>query len=576
MKEQSKGKGLGTVMAIMIPDKPMDNGSPGENKVYHTLKEKLSDDWTVIHSFRWVKYNPIKGRKAQGEGDFVIFNRKYGILVLEVKGGGISYSRGKWYSIDLQGQKHLIQDPEKQANDTKYQIIDRLKSKGVNNCYVFHAVWFPDTGENDLDEMPANLDNQIILNRLSHNNPELDIIQAYEFWYLRSNFKKRVVPEIELPIIMSVISARMTKLQVLSSLCDTVNETYVRANNEQVLILESLENFQRLSIKGRAGTGKTILAMEKAKRDSKMYRKVLLLCFNAELCNQIKLSLNDYPNISVHTIHSYALGYLKCYHSSRVLGVDVNMDFDYLLNEFLEVAPLSKEIFDSIIVDEGQDFKPSWIEALRCLTTDEGNFYIFYDPYQEVYSPQEKLDESYLIIGGPYLLNKNMRNTDEISQSMFNILSLTYSEQNFSGIHGKLPDIIDVTSGDLAGKLKSYIYNLTNVQLIDKDIITVVTLSSQDGSKISNYDLGVQFSSVRRFKGLENDVIIIVDADLSHIIDPVKKRLLYVALSRARVHAAIFIDLDGRYKDYIQEKLKCSSSELLSSVQNHIIKGGAL
>ena len=61
---------------------------------------KISDDWYIFHSLNW-KDRSKNGRITWGEADFVIFNKMYGILVVEVKSGGISFKDGKWYQTRI-------------------------------------------------------------------------------------------------------------------------------------------------------------------------------------------------------------------------------------------------------------------------------------------------------------------------------------------------------------------------------------------------------------------------------------------------------------------------------------------
>ena len=131
-------------MARMIPDsfEYSETQSGGEERVFNALNEKLNDEWLIYHSWRWLKnLTNSTIRKSQGEGDFVLFHPNCGIIVIEVKGGTIEYrDNGKFYS-----NNNLIKNPEKQASDTKFDIVARLEEKGLKNlCYVGHCVWFPD------------------------------------------------------------------------------------------------------------------------------------------------------------------------------------------------------------------------------------------------------------------------------------------------------------------------------------------------------------------------------------------------------------------------------------------------
>ena len=83
-------------MALFIPEQPIDfNHSSGERQVFDALHE-LSYDYYVFHSVEWI--NCIgNGRKLQGECDFVIVDKRVGVLVIEVKSGKIWCENGKWH-----------------------------------------------------------------------------------------------------------------------------------------------------------------------------------------------------------------------------------------------------------------------------------------------------------------------------------------------------------------------------------------------------------------------------------------------------------------------------------------------
>ncbi|MFW6015636.1 MAG: NERD domain-containing protein [bacterium] len=558
-------------MGKMIPDKYIDTGSNAEKKIFETLNNTLPDDWNVIHSFKWIRLNPNRGRKMQGEGDFIILTPEYGVLVIEVKGGGISYESGNWYSENIYGETNEIQDPVKQAEDTKYEIIRRFNKHKIK-CGVWHCVWFPDIDNISSNELPAHLNERIVLNINSLVNPFIDIKDAYLFWLEVSKFNTNRLSIAEYRKVLDVLSRRLKRVKLLKSISQDLHDTYVRLTEEQYEVLEGLKNFNKLSIKGRAGTGKTLLAVKKAKLDSQENKKVLLLCYNTELANYLKLNLEKYHNINVSTIHSYALNFMQENYQNRVLNFNEKPDFDYLMEEFIEVSDEKYQSYDSIIIDEGQDFKRDWIESVKSHLSKNGSFYIFYDPYQELYTIQDNIDDSYLVVGGPYELIRNMRNTDEITRSLYNILDNKYNNAFLSGIHGKKPQIKFFNNKEsLKENLISSLNNLITNEFVNMEDITLLTMSNTvlpKTNRINKSDFN--YTTVRKFKGLENDIIIVLDADLSHIVDPVKKRLLYVALSRAKVHTVIFMLNNPIYKNHVMTKLDCTENDIEEKLNKYI------
>lgn len=71
-----------------------------EHRVATALR-RLPDDWIIFHHVSWQSRR--SGRQGDGEADFVVLHPKRGLLVLEVKGGGIEIHDGRWSTIDRRG-----------------------------------------------------------------------------------------------------------------------------------------------------------------------------------------------------------------------------------------------------------------------------------------------------------------------------------------------------------------------------------------------------------------------------------------------------------------------------------------
>ena len=109
--------------------------------------EQLPDDFTVFHSVKWF----AKSRGTIGEVDFLIAHPKYGVLVLEVKGGAISLERrgkeSQWISTDHGGRAHDIHDPCQQSERNRWALHDWLQEDPRTRNYhyaIFPAVALPE------------------------------------------------------------------------------------------------------------------------------------------------------------------------------------------------------------------------------------------------------------------------------------------------------------------------------------------------------------------------------------------------------------------------------------------------
>lgn len=112
-----------------------------EQIVFEAIRKGLSDEWYVFHSFDYVTRD-LNRKRWDGEIDFLLYHPKKGMLVIEVKGGAISYRHGQWY------QEGRPIDPVEQAKRNKYAVM-RLLQESLQREFPMkfaHCVCFPSCG----------------------------------------------------------------------------------------------------------------------------------------------------------------------------------------------------------------------------------------------------------------------------------------------------------------------------------------------------------------------------------------------------------------------------------------------
>ena len=99
--------------ALFIPPidpATMEHGS--EADIAGAMLKSLPASYVVMHSLPWV--NParddIDAPAREGEADFLILHRQYGLLILEVKGGEITLKGRLWYR-HVKANLKPIKDP---------------------------------------------------------------------------------------------------------------------------------------------------------------------------------------------------------------------------------------------------------------------------------------------------------------------------------------------------------------------------------------------------------------------------------------------------------------------------------
>src|ERR1017187_5851543 len=110
-------------MARMFPSKLLAGTvSNAERKVYFALQDNLPDTFSVFHSVPLLVRDPLANALLPKEIDFLVCHPSHGLLVIEVKGGGIACDENKseWTSTSSDGVVHPIKNPYQQAKGALY------------------------------------------------------------------------------------------------------------------------------------------------------------------------------------------------------------------------------------------------------------------------------------------------------------------------------------------------------------------------------------------------------------------------------------------------------------------------
>jgi len=530
-------------MAQMIPNTmEEDNNSFGERQVFEALK-KLPDDYTVFHSVRWNDRNE-KNTVVYGESDFTVFHPRKGIIVIEVKSGGIECVNNTWTYIRTDnGERHSMKNPLKQADKSKYRFLDLLEELFKDTeytdkpqyCMVESAVWFPSVSRRDvIGKLPMEFHPEITLLESALDSPQKYIDGIYDFYEGWKHTRLDNTPE---ETILDAFSPLYRVMPSLKSKRLEQEEEFVRLTREQNSLLDYLEEQRVAAIQGAAGTGKTWLAIEKARRlaDS---GNVLFLCFNQFLRIYLQDLKNENPK-KYENIEFYNLPQLVC-QKMKVPSVEED---DIL--QFLENYDAYEWEFKHIVIDEGQDFNDGEIEKLYDIALlQDGAFYVFFDKNQFVQGREfpDWLRNSECRL----VLNINCRNTFSIADTSGKPISVEPKVKN-KGVKGDMPKFYICDDKTAAMKRISLLIDQYRNNGYAYNQICILTVKTETSSflegveKIGNHNISttrekgkVLFTTARKFKGLEADVVIVIDADASVFEDEENKRLFYVGASRAK------------------------------------------
>ena len=153
-------------MALMYPRTLFGTISRARPRGRSSTRSPSGSTTSGRSSTRWAGSSRTKEKGSDdGEIDFVIAHPEKGLLCLEVKGGGIECQHGEWYGIH-DGMRERIKDPFQQALDHRYDLermLGGMPAKGGGELLIGHAVALPDITVHGLvlaPDAPAGADHR--------------------------------------------------------------------------------------------------------------------------------------------------------------------------------------------------------------------------------------------------------------------------------------------------------------------------------------------------------------------------------------------------------------------------------
>ena len=373
--------------------------------------------------------------------------------------------------------------------------------------------------------------------------------------------------------LATMLRGNFDKVMSIGKKIAYAEEALITLTEEQFRCLDQLEDNPRCLIRGAAGTGKTLLAIEEVKRSVALGQKVAFFCYNSMLANWLKQLFEDVvPEMRpafVGTIHSWLLQVANSAGAKIRPGIDELDEFykkelPLLALEALDLSPVS---YDKIVIDEAQDILGTdsfeVLDAVLKGGLERGKWAIFGDfTRQAIYQNADKVDDMIEELDSRtsfirFKLKINCRNTKFIGDEIKCITGFDSGAYIWSKIEGVPVEHKIFTSQeeqkrqleDLISKLIADGISAENITILSpykRENSVVAEISSM---KIRDYtpkiDGKVTFSTIQSYKGLENTVIIMTDVEsFEH------EQLMYVGLSRAR--SGLFIlESNGARKEYL-------------------------
>jgi len=510
----------------MIPSQPLVTSSNAEMRMFDQLRSAFSEPgqngWFAMHSLNLPRHE----YKRFGEIDFVICGPE-GLFVIEVKGGGVSCHDGIWETTNRYGEtKRLRESPFKQAEGALHGLRRKLPSTLTNVFVVGYGVVMP-----DIERLPdcVEWDRAVLAAGRGFRQFEKWLERFIRHWRAKDG-NKPVVSSSQLKALQQFLRPDFEAVVPLHISMHDVEDRIVRLTEDQLRWVDAIEVNPRVICSGGAGTGKTMLALELAKRWCASGMKTVLACHSLWLKRY--LERHAVPGLTISLADSIHV-------TARRAGIDK---------------------FDALIVDEGQDIlNMDTLDKLDRFVSagiSEGRWCFFHDV-----NNQSGLCGSYVPDAYEYLLGSsplqiplktNCRNTLPILQRIQGDLNAdvgnsgvgdgpavreVYVADDDSAVQAlekELSCLVDAEGfnpGDIVILSPVPFTQSWTSSLSDNMRNSITILDDASPRNMNRHSIG--FAQIRDFKGLESEVVVLVDMLRPGHSESLRS-LYYVGMSRGR------------------------------------------
>lgn len=564
------------------PETDRSAGRVAERKVEARIRAALPKavGYRVFANVAWTGRTKDHGQLSDGEADLVIAHPELGFLVVETKAGEIRRdAAGHWWA----GHRELKPDPFTQAQRSLHALLrklDELPDRPADFRPISgHAVALPDV---DLDSagtrlrlLGPNIDPELIFDRPDLPPDDAPVTRAaveraLGHWAADAPGKHEP-GRAGVHLLEEILETPVELRSLLRSEIAEGERVVVQLTARQHATLRQLCRNRRLQVVGAAGTGKTLLAAKKAEQLAAQGFETLLICFNQPLARLLTdltaETAASRGHLTVSTFHQLCedLGREAGTLPVRPAPIPRAWWDETLPRALDEAVEKLGPRFHAVVIDEGQDFAADWLLSLESLLFDPKDdvLYVFHDPAQAIYR-----DDEIESLGLTTLdLDENCRNPGPIHAfAMSHAPDATATTAMRED--GRSVELIEAAPGaETIEALRRVLHRLRVDEKVAPWQIAVLTGARMEESLVwrqrtfgnevlwngqiddAGKSLGLAASlvpeaptdaiicdTIRRFKGLERPVIILVELKPD---DAKLERLLYVGASRATQHLIV-------------------------------------
>jgi hypothetical protein len=262
-------------MAHMYPSKLDPNtNSPAEKRLFPVFRDSLSDDFTVFHG-QALQAVRSSGGVDDREIDFLVAHPTHGLLAIEVKGGQITFngSTREWLQNGRQMKKSPVAQVKQAANDL-FKYLQNERETSRYSYSIWYALCFPDVDV--IGDIAPDAPRAMVLDKRDVQPGTITAkIEAVYKHYHRAGAAGP--SEVGISTLIKKLAPTHVLRSLLSKDFETEDEQIKALTEEQFEVIEDFENSPHLLVTGCAGSGKTMLALQKVRRLLDVGQDVLLV-----------------------------------------------------------------------------------------------------------------------------------------------------------------------------------------------------------------------------------------------------------------------------------------------------------
>jgi hypothetical protein len=410
-------------LGTSVPPEPRwaDDTAPAEQSLWRWAVEQLPDPVLVLPQVPM--RIATRGAAEEAEADLVLIDPDHGITVVEVKGGEVGYDapRALWQRKVGRNRKE-IRDPAQQAQRARSILRTALRQNGIDPDTVALR-WAVATPDCRL-EAPGDpvLPRELLWDALAAER----LADGYRATIKTETLGEQPLGPDKAHAIARLLRGRSVDGRAVLSTAVDDHEARVRIHTESHRnVLRRIWRNHNVLVRGAAGTGKTVLALEAATAYASQGDRVLLACWNVVLAGWLRHALQaelDALGLGIdvtddpagQVVVSHLVGLARRGLAADVVpedGDDLHAWYHEVLPEALTPAVTGGE-FDVVVLDEAQDLTDEWIFAVAGLERRDGRWYAFSDRQQDLFAASAELPE---FLEVEHELTENFRNSAQIA-----------------------------------------------------------------------------------------------------------------------------------------------------------------